>query len=230
MYYVGNTWRQCLAPFPVFLDHGEGIEVGSSHLVWFVIQLAITTQNIMHIFTCRPKLWWYAPVASLDSTICDAWKTYKDFEFSVAAILKILNGGYHKNQVMYPHICYDLLHSWSPINAFSCKYSYVDQSYNHFKFSVAAILKMLNGGYHKNQVICPHILYDLLHSWSSIHKMSCKYSHVDQSYSNFEFRWRPFWKIIMEAITRIRWYILKFGMICYTAGHEYTKFHANIHM
>ena len=34
----------------------------------------------------------------------DAWKTCKDLEFSLAAILKILNGGYHKNQVMYPHI------------------------------------------------------------------------------------------------------------------------------
>ena len=82
---------------------------------------------------------------------------------------------------------YDLLHSWSPINKFSCKYSHVGQSYNNFKFSVAAILKSLNGGYHKNQVICPDILYDLLHSWPSIHKIPCKYSHVDQSYSNFEF-------------------------------------------
>ena len=75
----------------------------------------------------------------------------------------------------YTHIFYDLLHSWSPINTFSCKYSHTDQSYNNFKFSVAAI------------VICPHILYDLLHSWPSKHKISCKYSHVDQSYSNFEF-------------------------------------------
>ena len=82
---------------------------------------------------------------------------------------------------------YDLLQNWSPINKFSCKYSHVDQSYNNFKFSVAAILKILNGGYHKNQVICFGILYDLLHSWPSIHQISCKYSHVDQSYSNFEF-------------------------------------------
>ena len=124
---------------------------------------------------------------------------------------------------------------------------HVDQSYNgmhlfphwttlyvmherHARILVAAILKIINGGYHKNQVICPHILYDLLHSWPSIHKSSCKYSHVDQSYSNFEFRWWPFWNKIVEAITRIRWYVLKFGMICYTANHQYTKFHANIHM
>ena len=136
-----------MAPFPVFPDHGEGMEVESSHF----------------------------------GMIC------KDFEFSVAAILKILNGGYHKNQVMWPHILYDLIHSWSPIHKISCKYSHVDQSYNNFEFSMAAILKILNGGYHKNQVICPHILYDLLHSWPSIHKMLCKYSHVSQSYSNFEF-------------------------------------------
>ena len=114
-------------------------------------------------------------------------KTYKNFKFSVAASLKILNGGYHKNQVICPHILYDLLHSWSPIHKMSCKYSHVDQSYNNFEVSMAAILKILNGGYHKNQVICPHILYDLLHSWPSKHKMSCKYSHVDQSYSNLEF-------------------------------------------
>ena len=28
----------------------------------------------------------------------------------------------------------------------------------------------------------PRIWYDLLYNWSSTHKMSCKYSHVDQSY------------------------------------------------
>ena len=63
----------------------------------------------------------------------------------------------------------------------------VDQIYNNFKFLVAAILKIFNAGYHKNQVICSHILYDVLHSWPSIHKISCKYSHVDQSYNNLEF-------------------------------------------
>ena len=109
--------------------------------------------------------------------------------------MKFLNGGYHKDQVMYLHICYDLLDSWSPIHTLSCKYSHVDQSHNNFglsaceyfnfKILVVAILNILTGGYHKNQVICPHILYDLLHSWPSIHRMSCKHSHADQSYSNF---------------------------------------------
>ena len=61
--------------------------------------------------------------ASLDNTICDAWKICKDFQFSVVAILKILNGGYHKDQVMCPHYLYDVLHTWSPIHKFSCKYS-----------------------------------------------------------------------------------------------------------
>ena len=153
--------------------------MGSSHLVWFVIwfviQLAINTQNVMQIFACRPKLWWYAPVASLDNTICDAWNICKDFECSVAAILKILNGGYHKDHVMYPHICYNSLHTWSPIHTFSCKYSHVDQSYNNFKFLVSAILKK-------------------------------------------------------KAITRTRWYVLTFCMMCSTAVHQYTKCHANIHM
>ena len=142
-----------------------------------------------HAIACRPKLWWYAPVASLDNTICDEWKICKDFECSVAAILNILNDGSHKDHVMYPHICYDLLHTWSPIHKFSCQCSHVDQSYNNFKFLhvVVAILKKINGGYHKNQVICPHILYDVLHSCPSIHNISCKYSHTDQSYNNSEF-------------------------------------------
>ena len=121
----------------------------------------------------------------------------------MAAILKILNGGYHKDHVMYPHICYDLLHTWLPIHKLSCKYSHVNQSYNNFKFLVAAILKKINGDYHKNQVICPHILYDVLHSCPSIHKISCKYSYVDQSYNNFEFPVAAILKNIMEAITGI---------------------------
>ena len=105
----------------------------------------------------------------------------------MAVILKILNGGYHKNQVICPDILYDLLHSWPSIHQISCKYSHVDQSYSNFEFSVAAILKQINGAYYKNQVICPYIWYDLLYSWPSIHKIPCKYSHIDQSYSNFEF-------------------------------------------
>ena len=86
-----------------------------------------------------------------------------------------------------PHILYDLLHSWSPIHKSSCKYSYADKSYNNFEFSVVAILKIINGGYHKNQMIRPHILFDLLHSCPPTYKISCKYSHADQSYSNFNF-------------------------------------------
>ena len=48
-------------------------------------------------------------------------------------------------------------------------------------------MKKINGGYYNNHVICPQIWYDLLYSWPSIHKFSLKYSHVYQSYSNFEF-------------------------------------------
>ena len=95
---------------------------------------------------------------------------------------------------------------------------------------MVAILKFINGGYYKNQVICPHILYDVLHSCPSIHEMYCKYSHVDQSYNNFEFLVAAILKknngghymnhVICPQI---------FGMICYTAGHKYKNFHANIH-
>ena len=135
----------------------------------------------MHIFTCIPKLWWYATVVLLENTVCDAWKTCKDLEFSVAAILKILIGGYHKNQVICPHILCDLLHK------ISSKYSHEYQGYSNFEFSVVAILNFCNGDYYKKQVICPQIWYDLLYSWQSIHIFSCKYLHVYQSYSNFEF-------------------------------------------
>ena len=221
-YHVGNIWRQCLAPFPVFLDHGDGMEVGSSHLVWFDIQLAINTQNIMQIFTCRPKLWWYASVTSLDNTICNARTICKDFEFSVAVILKILNGGYHKNQVICPHILYDLLHSWPTIHKISCKYSHVDQSYCYLEFSVAAILKNVNGGYYKNQVICPQILYDLLYSWISLHKFSCKFS---QSYSNFEFSVAAILKIQNGGRYSSQITCLHSYMILTIKNYQYTKFH-----
>ena len=65
-----------------------------------------------------------------------------------------------------------------------------------------AILKILNDGYHNNQVICPDILYDLLHSWPSIHTISCKYSHADKSYINFEFSVVAIFIFLMEAITK----------------------------
>ena len=67
---------------------------------------------------------------------------------------------------------------------------------------MVAILKILNDGYHNNQVICPDILYDLLHSWPSIHTMSCKYSHADKSYINFEFSVVAIFIFLMEAITK----------------------------
>ena len=104
-----------------------------------------------------------------------------------------------------PRIWYDLLYNWPSTHKISCKYLHADQSYDGmhllphwttlyvmherhaFECSVAAILKILNGGYHKDHVIYPHICYDLLHTWSPIHKFSCKYSHVDQSYNNFIF-------------------------------------------
>ena len=67
---------------------------------------------------------------------------------------------------------------------------------------MVAILKILNDGYHNNQVMCPDILYDLLHSWPSIHTISCKYSHADRSYINFEFLVVAIFIFLMEAITK----------------------------
>ena len=67
---------------------------------------------------------------------------------------------------------------------------------------MVAILKIRNDGYHNNQVICPDILYDLLHSWPSIHTMPCKYSHADKSYINFEFSVVAILIFVMEAITK----------------------------
>ena len=67
---------------------------------------------------------------------------------------------------------------------------------------MVAILKFFNDGYHNNQVICPDILYDLLHSWSSIHTISCKYSHADKSYINFEFSVVAILIFLMEAIAK----------------------------
>ena len=71
----------------------------------------------------------------------------------MVAILKIINVSYHKYQLKCAHILYDCVYSWPSIQKMSCKCSHVDQSYNNFEFSVVAILKILNGGYHKNQVI-----------------------------------------------------------------------------
>ena len=119
----------------------------------------------------------------------------------MVAFLKIRNGSYHKNQLKYAHIAYDCIYSWPSIHNIPCKCSLAYQSYNSFEFSVAANL-ILNGGYQKNHVIGPDILYDLLHSWPSIHKMSSKYSHADQSYSNFEFLVAAIFIFLMEAIAK----------------------------
>ena len=65
----------------------------------------------------------------------------------MVAILKILNDGYHNNQVICPDILYDLLHTL--IHTISCKYSHADKSYINFEFSVVAIFIFFNGGYYK---------------------------------------------------------------------------------
>ena len=102
----------------------------------------------------------------------------------MAAILKILNGGYHKNQVICPDILYDLLHSWPSIHQISCKYSHVDQSYSNFEFSVAAILKIQNGGRYSSQITCLHFLYDSNNKKLSIYKMSCFYDNLNNIATN----------------------------------------------
>ena len=86
----------------------------SSHLVYFIMQLAINTYNSMQIFTC--------------------WQSYGHFEFSVAAILNILNGNYHKNQ-MTCHILYAFVYSCPPIQIIAMIYSHVENSYGNFEFS-----------------------------------------------------------------------------------------------
>ena len=91
-----------------------------------------------------------------------------------------------------------LLYNCPSTHKIPCKYLHVDERYDGMHllpqwttlymwcmkdmqgfrvFSGGHFENSLNGGYHKNQsshfVICPHILYDLL--------------HVNQSYSNFEY-------------------------------------------
>ena len=85
------------------------------------------------------------------------------------AILTILNGGYHKNQVICPDISYDLIHSWPSIHQISCKYSH----------SVVAILKIQNGGRYSSQITCLHFLYDSNNKKLSIHKISCFYDNLN---------------------------------------------------
>ena len=109
---------------------------------------------------------------------------YSNFEFSVAAILKTINGAYYKNQVICPSIWYDLLYSWPSIHKIPCKYSHVDQSYSNFEFSVAAILKIQNGGRYSSQITCLHFLYDSNNKKLSIHKMSCFYDNLNNIATN----------------------------------------------
>ena len=54
----------------------------------------------------------------------------------------------------------------------------------------------------QNFMLIPDILYDLLHSWPSIHTISCKYSHADKSYINFEFSVVAIFMFLIEAITK----------------------------
>ena len=79
-------------------------------------------------------------------------------------------------------------------------------------------------------MICPDILYDLLHSWPSIHTISCKYSHADKSYINFEFSVVAIFIFFNWGYYKIRWYVHTLGMIRYTVHHQYTHFYANIHI
>ena len=100
------------------------------------------------------------------------------------AILKILNGGYHKNQVICHHILCDLLHSWPSIHQFSCKYSNVCQSYSNFEFSITTSLKIQNGGRYSSQITCLHLLYDSNNKKLSIQKMSCFYDNLNNLATN----------------------------------------------
>ena len=65
-----------------------------------------------------------------------------------------------------------------------CKYSHVDQSYSNFEFSVAAILKIQNGGRYCSQITCLHFLYDSNNKKLSIHKISCFYDNLNNIATN----------------------------------------------
>ena len=105
--------------------------------------------------------------------------------------------------------------------------------YKFWIFVMVAILKILNGSYHKyhktswNVLTFCTIVYTAGHQYTKFHadvNMQTKVITV------LSFKWWPFWKFLMTAITITRWYVLTFCMICYIAGHQYTQFHANIHM
>ena len=136
-----------------------------------------------------------------------------------------------------PHIWYDVLYNWPSTHNISCKYLNVDQSYDgthlfphwttlyvtherharilsfhwrpFWKFLMAAITRT---------------------RWCILTYLWFVTQLVTKVITILSFQWRPFWKFWMGAITRTRWYVLTLCMICYIAGHQYTKFHANIHM
>ena len=67
---------------------------------------------------------------------------FGNFEFSVLSIKKIINGRYHKNQVICPHIVYAFsmqlaINTNNFMQIFTCRL---------YEFSVVAILKIQNGG------------------------------------------------------------------------------------
>ena len=77
-----------------------------------------------------------------------------------------------------------MLYSWPSLHKISCKYSHVDQSYSNFEFSVAAILKIQNGGRYSSQITCLHFLYDSNNKKLSIHKISCFYDNLNNIATN----------------------------------------------
>ena len=51
-------------------------------------------------------------------------------------------------------------------------------------FSVAAILKIQNGGRYSSQITCLHFLYDSNNKKLSIHKISCFYDNLNNLATN----------------------------------------------
>ena len=107
---------------------------------------------------------------------------------------------------------------------------HITKLYKFWIFVMVAILKILNGSYHKtswNVLTFCTIVYTAGHQYTKFHADVNMQTKVITIWS---FKWWPFWKFLMTAITITRWYVLTFCMICYIAGHQYTQFHANIHM
>ena len=155
-------------------------------------------------------------------------QSYSNFEFSVVAILSKINGAYYKNRVICPQIWYDLLYSWPSIHKFPCTYSNVYQSYRNFEFSVAAILKIQNGGRYSSQITCIHFLNDSNNKKLSIHTISCFYDNlknvatnrstmitdlfawVNQARRAYQFIERAIWLSLWDAATKSKFsFVLK---------------------